>query len=44
MSAYSDRLAAAIPDAQLVWIEDAGHWLIEEKAGEIGDRIKQFLG
>ncbi len=42
--AYADKLVAAIPNAQLVWIEDAGHWLIEEKPVEIGDRIMQFLG
>ncbi|MDT8388072.1 MAG: alpha/beta hydrolase [Thiogranum sp.] len=40
---YAARLAEAIPDAELVWITDAGHWLIEEKPNEIGDRIKQFL-
>ena len=36
--------ARAIPDAELVWIKDAGHWLIDEKPDEIGDRINQFLG
>jgi len=30
------RLAAAIPNAELIWIEDAGHWLIDEKPAEIG--------
>lgn len=41
---YAPRLAEAIPGAELVWIKDAGHWLIDEKPDEIGDRIKQFLG
>jgi 2-hydroxymuconate-semialdehyde hydrolase len=41
--AYADKLAAAIPNAELVWVKDAGHWLIEEKPDEIGDLIKQFL-
>lgn len=40
---YAAKLAAAIPDAELAWIENAGHWLIEEKPDEIGDHIKQFL-
>ncbi len=42
--AYADRLAAAIPGAERVWIKDTGHWLIEEKPDEIGARIQQFLG
>ncbi len=41
---YAAKLAEAIPDAELVWIKDAGHWLIDEKPDEIGDRIDQFLG
>jgi 2-hydroxymuconate-semialdehyde hydrolase len=41
--AYADKLAAAIPDAQLAWIKDVGHWLIEEKPDEVGDLIKRFL-
>ena len=41
---YAAKLAEAIPDAELVWIKDAGHWLIDEKPNEIGDRINQFLG
>lgn len=39
----ASRLAATIPDAELVWIKDAGHWLIDEKPAEIGDRIADFL-
>ena len=41
---YAEKLAEAIPHAELGWIEDTGHWLIEEKPEEIGDRIHQFLG
>jgi len=41
---YANKLAEAIPNAELVWIKDAGHWLIDEKPDEIGDRINQFLG
>ncbi len=40
---YAPKLAEAIPNAELVWIKDAGHWLIDEKPDEIGDRINQFL-
>jgi len=40
---YASRLAETIPDAELVWIKDAGHWLIDEKPAEIGDRIADFL-
>ena len=41
---YAPKLADAIPHAELVWIEDAGHWLIDEKPDEIGGHISQFLG
>lgn len=41
---YAPKLADAIPNAELVWIKDAGHWLIDEKPGEIGGHINQFLG
>ena len=41
---YAEKLAEAIPHAELGWIEDTGHWLIEEKPEVIGDRIHQFLG
>jgi len=41
---YATKLADAIPNAELVWIKDAGHWLIDEKPDEIGDHINQFLG
>jgi 2-hydroxymuconate-semialdehyde hydrolase len=41
---YAPKLAAAIPNAELIWIKGAGHWMIDEKPDEIGDHIKQFLG
>lgn len=41
---YAAKLAETIPHAELGWIEDTGHWLIEEKPEEVGDRIHQFLG
>jgi pimeloyl-ACP methyl ester carboxylesterase len=41
---YANRLVEAIPNAELVWIKEAGHWLIDEKPDEIGERINQFLG
>ncbi|SHF22141.1 Pimeloyl-ACP methyl ester carboxylesterase [Modicisalibacter ilicicola DSM 19980] len=42
--AYAPQLTKAIPNAELVWIKDAGHWLIEEKPEEVGKRIGDFLG
>lgn len=41
---YALQLAQTIPNAELVLIKDAGHWLIDEKPAEIGERINQFLG
>lgn len=41
---YAPKLADAIPNAELVWVKDAGHWLIDEKPDAIGDCINQFLG
>lgn len=40
---YASKLVEAIPNAELVWIKDAGHWLIDEKPNEIVDHINQFL-
>lgn len=42
--AYASQLVAAIPNAELVWVTNAGHWLIDERPEEIGGRLKQFLG
>ncbi len=41
---YAHKLSAAIPAAELIWIENAGHWLVEEKPDEITAHIKRFLG
>ena len=41
---YAPKLAEAIPNAELVWIKDTGHWLLDEKPDEIGDGIDRFLG
>lgn len=41
--AYATRLAETIPNARLVWIHDAGHWLIDEKPNEILGHLKEFL-
>tara|TARA_R110001583_G_scaffold194215_1_gene364619 strand:+ start:1921 stop:2742 length:822 start_codon:yes stop_codon:yes gene_type:complete len=40
---YAPKLAETIPNAKLVWIKDAGHWLIDEKPAEIGKHLRQFL-
>lgn len=39
-----EKGAAAMPDARLVEIDDAGHLLIIEKPGEVNRAIMQFLG
>ena len=41
--AYGEKLAATIPDARLEVIEDAAHWIMEEKPGEVADRLAAFL-
>ena len=41
--AYAEKLAATIPHAELIWIKDVGHWLIDEKPDEIGAHLKKFL-
>ncbi len=40
---YGPRLEQAIPNAELTIIDDVGHWLLEEKSGEISDLILDFL-
>ncbi|AMN50281.1 alpha/beta hydrolase [Psychrobacter sp. P2G3] len=40
---YAPKLVEAIPNANLVWIKDVAHWLIDEKPDEIGEHINQFL-
>ncbi|MFU8896730.1 MAG: alpha/beta fold hydrolase [Gammaproteobacteria bacterium] len=41
--AYASKLQETIPGAKLVWIEDAGHWLMEEKPAEISGHLIAFL-
>lgn len=40
---YAQKLVETIPDADLIWIKDVGHWLIDEKPDEIRDHISRFL-
>jgi len=41
---YAERLRDTIPNAQLVWIEEAAHWVMEEKPAEVASALAQFLG
>lgn len=41
---YAERLRAAIPRARLAWIEDAAHWIMEEKPAEVAAELRAFLG
>ncbi|MEO5864216.1 MAG: alpha/beta hydrolase [Nitrospiraceae bacterium] len=40
---YARTLQATIPNAKLIWIKDAGHWLMEEKPEEISAHLITFL-
>lgn len=40
---YASKLQETIPSAKLVWIKDAGHWLMEEKPEEISGHLIAFL-
>ena len=42
--AYAGKLQETIPNARLVWIKEAGHWLMEEKPEEISGHLITFLG
>lgn len=42
--AYAEKLCDTIPNASLVWIEEAAHWLMEEKPGEVTEALVRFLG
>jgi len=42
--AYGEKLAATIPDARLEVIENAAHWIMAEKPGEVAERLEAFLG
>ena len=41
--AYAQRLADAIPGAQLEWIEGAAHWIMEEQPQAVAVKIAGFL-
>ncbi|MEQ9618021.1 MAG: alpha/beta hydrolase [Deltaproteobacteria bacterium] len=41
---YAEKLKDTIPDAELIFIKEAGHWLLEEKPEEIYKHIIDFLG
>lgn len=41
--AYATKLQETIPNAKLIWIEDAGHWLMEEKSEELISHLIPFL-
>ena len=40
---YAPKLAEAIPNTELIWIKNVGHWLIGEKPAEIGGHINEFF-
>ena len=40
---YGRRLEKTLPNARLRIIDDVGHWLLEEKPGEISDLLLEFL-
>lgn len=40
---YAPKLVETIPNAELFWVKDTGHWLVDEKPDEIGNKINQFL-
>jgi pimeloyl-ACP methyl ester carboxylesterase len=41
--AYASKLQETIPNAKLIWIKDAGHWLMEEKPEEVSGHLITFL-
>lgn len=41
--AYAEKLRDAIPDARLTWIDEAAHWVMEEKPAEVAAELKAFL-
>ena len=40
---YAEKLRAAIPGARLTWIDEAAHWVMEEKPAEVAAELKAFL-
>ncbi len=41
--ACASKLQQTIPNATLIWIKDAGHWLMEDKPEEISAHLIAFL-
>jgi 2-hydroxymuconate-semialdehyde hydrolase len=41
--AYANKLQETMPNAKLIWIKDAGHWLMEEKPDELSGHLITFL-
>lgn len=40
---YATQLADTLPNAELVWVEEAGHWLMEDKPEEVAAHLTAFL-
>ncbi len=41
---YAEKLRNTIPNAELTWIDDAAHWIMEEKPAEVAAALTAFLG
>lgn len=41
--AYAYQLADTIPNAQMTWIEEAAHWIMEEKPEEVTSVVADFI-
>ena len=41
---YATVLHETVPNSRLVWIKQAGHWLMEERADEVSAHLIEFLG
>ncbi len=41
--AYAEKLRSTVPNAKLIWIDDAAHWIMEEKPVEVAAALKAFL-
>ena len=40
---YATLLHQTLPNSRLVWIKQAEHWLMEERADEVSDHLVEFL-